>query len=106
MADNQTRIGVISYSTMVRRDFNLGSITEAEEMLDIIWEIEYMAGVTNTADGILEMQAMFTEYVYTRLVLLCFDHINPFLYLSYLTRASTVTIKQIAQMLIFLNYIL
>ena len=59
MGLDQTHIGVVSYSTMTRVDFNLGSITEPEDMLDAIWEIEYMAGVTNTADGILEMQDMF-----------------------------------------------
>ena len=61
MNKGQTRIGVVSYSTITRQDFNLGSIAEPEDMLDLIWEIDYMAGVTNTADGLYEMHAMFME---------------------------------------------
>ena len=58
---NQTRIGVVSFSTMVRSDFYLGQYFERSEMLPLIWAIDYMAGVTNTADGIDEMRDMFRQ---------------------------------------------
>ncbi len=49
------RIGFISYSTMVRFDISLRDTYE-----DIYVEaIEYMAGVTNTADALAAMRDMF-----------------------------------------------
>ena len=60
VSKHQTRIGVISYSTMVRSDILLGEYFTVEpDMLPEIWQMPYMAGVTNTADGILEMHRMF-----------------------------------------------
>ena len=62
VVEDQTRIGVISFSTMVRSDILLGQyLTPTPDMLPAIWEIPYMAGVTNTADGILRMHEMFTD---------------------------------------------
>ena len=55
------RIGVISYSTMVRTDISLGEINNASLLLDEIWKIEYMAGVTNTAEAFTAMRDMFTR---------------------------------------------
>ena len=57
---NQTRIGVVSYSTMVRADFYLGEFFNVSDILPLVWAIDYMAGVTNTADGINEMRDMFS----------------------------------------------
>jgi len=59
--ENQTRIGVVSYSTMVREDFYLGEFFKMSQILPLVWDIEYMAGVTNTADGIELMRVMFNE---------------------------------------------
>ena len=61
MRENQTHIGCVSYSTMVREDFYVGEYFDQDAMLPVIWDIDYMAGVTNTADGIDKMQKMFVE---------------------------------------------
>ena len=61
MRENQTHIGCVSYSTMVREDFYVGEYFDRDAMLPVIWDIDYMAGVTNTADGIDMMQKMFVE---------------------------------------------
>ncbi len=53
------RIGVISYSMMVRTDISLGDINNASLLLDEIWEIKYMAGETNTAEAFTAMREMF-----------------------------------------------
>ncbi|KAI0239670.1 hypothetical protein LSAT2_009632, partial [Lamellibrachia satsuma] len=47
---------------MVRSDFYLGQYDESSDMLPLIWAIDYMAGVTNTADGIDEMREMFRQH--------------------------------------------
>ena len=52
-------IGVISYSTMVRTDISLGDINNVTLLLNEIWEIEYMAGVTNTAEAFTAVREMF-----------------------------------------------
>ncbi|KAI0232634.1 hypothetical protein LSAT2_017058, partial [Lamellibrachia satsuma] len=57
--DDQTRIGIVSYSTMVRTDITLGQYTETDDIVAATWGIEYMAGVTNTAGGIDRMREMF-----------------------------------------------
>ena len=44
---------------MVNVEFELGQYNTLDEMLPVIWDVEYMAGVTNTADGISTMQDMF-----------------------------------------------
>ena len=60
VAEGQTRIGVVSFSTMVRTDVFLGEYYDPEpDMLQAIWDIPYMADSTNTADGILSMHDMF-----------------------------------------------
>ena len=53
------RIGVISYSTVVRTDILLGEINNVTLLPNEIWEIEYMAGVTNTAEAFTAMRDMF-----------------------------------------------
>ncbi|KAI0239671.1 hypothetical protein LSAT2_009633 [Lamellibrachia satsuma] len=62
VGENQTRIGMISYSTMVRSDFYLGQYFETSVILPLIWASDYMAGMTNTADGIDEMRQMFRQH--------------------------------------------
>jgi len=46
---------------MVRADFYLGEFFEVSEILPLVWAIDYMAGVTNTADGINKMRDMFSQ---------------------------------------------
>ena len=58
---SQTRIGMVSYSNMARSDFFLGQYFEISEILPLIWAMDYMAGLTNTADGIDEMREMFRQ---------------------------------------------
>ena len=61
VGENQTRVGVVTFSNMVRSDFYLGQYNDILEMLPLIWAIDYMAGMTNTADGIAEMREMFRQ---------------------------------------------
>ena len=55
------RIGVISFSTMARMDIDLGQFTDNSKLLKAIWEMEFMAGKTNTAEAIEMMQHMFNQ---------------------------------------------
>jgi len=48
----QTRVGVVVYSTWVEDVFHLQQHDDVDVMLKTVWEIGYMAGVTNTAGGI------------------------------------------------------
>ncbi|KAK2186747.1 hypothetical protein NP493_190g03002 [Ridgeia piscesae] len=57
--EDQTRIGVISFSTTVRTDISLGEITDTDELINKVWDIDYMAGVTNTAGGLKLMHEVF-----------------------------------------------
>ncbi len=57
------RIGVISYATTVRVDISLRDTNNASLLLDLLEEIEYMAGVTNTADALAAMRNMFERYL-------------------------------------------
>ena len=57
--EDQVRIGFVTFSTMVRTDISLGQITEMSQLLAAIWDSEYMAGATHTADAIDRMRDMF-----------------------------------------------
>ena len=60
VAEDQTRIGVVSFSNTARNDIYLGEYDDPEpDMLAAIWDIPYMAGARNTADGIRSMHDMF-----------------------------------------------
>ncbi|KAI0220620.1 hypothetical protein LSAT2_027886 [Lamellibrachia satsuma] len=62
VAEHQTRIGVISFSTMVRSDIYPGQYNKTSDLLSAIWDINYMAGDTNVADALHEMRDMFSHY--------------------------------------------
>ena len=52
ISEAQTRVGVVSFSTMTVTNFHLEEYFDADDMSAAIWELLYMAGSTNTADGI------------------------------------------------------
>ena len=56
ISDDIIRVGVISYSTDVRVDVDLGAVSDVNELTDAVWAAEYMAGITNIADGLAEAQ--------------------------------------------------
>ncbi|KAK2174410.1 hypothetical protein NP493_806g00002 [Ridgeia piscesae] len=56
---NQTRVGVVSFATTVRPEFHLEQFKSLDTLLPVIWDIDYMAGVTNTAAGLRRMHKMF-----------------------------------------------
>ncbi|KAK2166553.1 hypothetical protein NP493_1316g01004 [Ridgeia piscesae] len=58
----QTRVGVVVYSTWVEDVFHLQQHDDVDVMLKTVWEIGYMAGVTNTAGGIKSMRHMMARY--------------------------------------------
>ena len=46
---------------MVRTDISLGEITDTDELINTVWNIDYMAGVTNTAGGLKLMHEIFLK---------------------------------------------
>ena len=56
---DQIRVGVISFSTMVRVDISLGQFDDVSLLTEAVWDIDYMAGVTSLKDALREMQDMF-----------------------------------------------
>jgi len=50
---DQTRVGVISFSTQVFVNFHLQEYYDVDVMADKVWALPYIAGVTNTPDGIM-----------------------------------------------------
>ena len=54
ISDDVIRVGVISFSTDVRIDVDLGALSDVNELTDTVWAAEYMAGITNIADGLAE----------------------------------------------------
>ena len=54
-------IGVISFATMARMDIGLGQFMDISKLLEAIWEMEVMAGKTNTAEAIAMMRHMFNQ---------------------------------------------
>ena len=61
VAADETHVSVISYSTEVRLDFDLDEYFDKAELESIIWEVAYMAGTTNTADGIRLMRDVYSR---------------------------------------------
>ena len=53
VSNDGTRVAVIIYSTMVETSFGLLEYFTMAEIEPIVFNLEYMAGVTNTADGIM-----------------------------------------------------
>ena len=54
-----TRFGVITYSTQAEEGFNLGQHEDISDVQENIWALNYLAGPTNTADGLRKMRLMF-----------------------------------------------
>ena len=54
ISDNTIRVGVVSYSTKTRVDINLGALNDPKKLTEVVWDATYMAGITNTADGLAE----------------------------------------------------
>jgi len=52
IASNQTHVGVVSYSTRAVKQFHLQQYYDADVVTKAIWDMAYLAGLTNTADGI------------------------------------------------------
>ena len=57
VADEDTHVGVVTFSTEVERNYELETIT-ADNVEDV-FSLRYLAGVTNTADAIAAMVDMF-----------------------------------------------
>ena len=56
-----TRIGVVVFSTQVNVVFGIGEYDNPGNMSRAVWDAPYMAGATNTADGIEAMHEMFSD---------------------------------------------
>ena len=50
--DDQTRVGVVSFSTTAVTNFHLKQYYDVDEMAKKIWDMPFLSGGTNTADGI------------------------------------------------------
>ncbi|KAK2161998.1 hypothetical protein NP493_1548g00037 [Ridgeia piscesae] len=59
---DQTRVGVVSFATMTVNNFHLQEYYDVDEMAEKIWEMAYLAGSTNTADGIMFMRQMMAMH--------------------------------------------
>ena len=55
-----THVGVVIYSTMVAACFGLKEYDSVDDIEPAVFNLEYMAGLTNTADGIMVMHNIFT----------------------------------------------
>ena len=56
-----THVGVVVYSTMVASCFGLNEYYSVDDVEPAVFNLEYMAGLTNTADGIMVMHNIFTD---------------------------------------------
>ena len=57
-----THVSVVIYSTTVAACFGLNDYDSVNDIEPVVFNLEYMAGVTNTADGIMVMhQLLNTE---------------------------------------------
>ena len=48
----ETKVGLVLFSTVAEVDFTPDTFDDLEDIVDAIWDVPYMAGLTNTADGI------------------------------------------------------
>ena len=53
ISSDQTRVGVVSFSTIVVANFHLQQYYDVDVMADKIWELPYLAGGTYTPEGIM-----------------------------------------------------
>ncbi|KAK2181974.1 hypothetical protein NP493_373g02048 [Ridgeia piscesae] len=56
-----THVSVIIYSTEVEACFTLTTYLSVDDLEPVVFNLEYMAGVTNTADGIMVMHQMLKD---------------------------------------------
>ena len=61
LSQPDTRFGVITYSTEAEVGFDLGQYNNITDIQNNIWALGYLAGPTNTADGLRRMRAMFDK---------------------------------------------
>ncbi|KAI0240167.1 hypothetical protein LSAT2_009127 [Lamellibrachia satsuma] len=59
--EDQIRIGVISFSTVIGADIYLGQYTTTSNLMSAIWDIDYMAGETNFKNALRRMMDMFNR---------------------------------------------
>ena len=64
ISDDVIRVGVISYATAVRVDADLGALSDVNTLTDTVWAAEYMAGITNTADGLAEAHRFDLHHIF------------------------------------------
>ena len=57
----ENQVGVVIYSGSAQTVFNLNTYSDKERMLEAIDRIHYIGGGTDTADGLCQMLAGFTE---------------------------------------------
>ena len=50
--DDQTRVGVVTFSSMAVTNFHLQQYDDVDEIAQKIWDMSYLSGGTNIADGI------------------------------------------------------
>ena len=53
IAKDATHVGVVSFSTQTVTNFHLKQYYDVDKMAKKIWDMTYLGGNTNTADGIL-----------------------------------------------------
>lgn len=58
---DETRVSVISYSTGVSLEFDLDEHFDVATLESFIWDMPYLAGTTNTADGIRLMRDVYNR---------------------------------------------
>jgi len=56
-----THVSVVIYSTEVETCFGLDTYHSVDDIEPIVFNLEYMAGVTNTADGIMVMHQILKD---------------------------------------------
>ena len=58
---SRTHVGVVTYSNEVEVSFGLNNYTSLAEIETAVFEIKYMAGGTNTGDGIKKMHEVIKK---------------------------------------------
>lgn len=61
IGSDDTRVGVVSDSTEVHLNFDFEEHTTVDDLEEAIWGIPWMAGSTNTADGIRLARTVFEQ---------------------------------------------
>ena len=64
ISDAHTHVGVVTYSTATVANFHMQQYYDVKRMVKTIWEMDFLAGLTNTADGILVSVTIVFKLVY------------------------------------------